>query len=108
MLTRLDADAIDTREAAAAELVALGVVVEPFLKQSAKESPSAEVRLRARKAREKLLEAVDGSITVSEGGVASLAISPDGRRVAVGGTDGVVRLIEISSGKVTATLRPIP
>jgi WD40 repeat protein len=103
LLRELDVDEIAIRERAGEQLLAFGTLAEPFLKRALAESPSAEVRLRSRKVREKLLSATAGTVTVPAGGVAGLAVSPDGKKVAVAGTDGAVRVIDLGTGKVLGT-----
>ena len=84
-------------------IVLFGTLAEPFLKRAMSDSKSAEVRLRSRKVREKVLGAKAGTVRVPDGGVGGLAVSPDGKEVAVAGTDGAVRLIDLATGTLTGT-----
>jgi RNA polymerase sigma factor (sigma-70 family) len=56
LLKELDDDAFTTREKASEELRAMGSAIVPALKKASEASPSAEVRVRARR----LLEVLDG------------------------------------------------
>lgn len=106
LLVQLDADPIADREAAVEELVKIGLVAEPILKQAAAESKSAEVRLRARKIRERLLTQNDARFECDDAEIDCVAISPDGKHVAGGARDGFVYLWEVATGKRVERLQP--
>lgn len=106
LLAQLDEDAIEKREAAADELFKIGLPAEPSLKQAAKESKSAEVRLRARKTREKILNHNDVRLTCDEAEVDAAAFTPDGKHVAGAARDGHVYLWETATGKALRRLTP--
>jgi mono/diheme cytochrome c family protein len=60
----------------------------------------------------KVYDAKSGSklatLTGHEGGIFAIAFSPDGKRVATGGYDGVVRLFELPTGKLKGAFVPVP
>src|SRR5262245_1037055 len=67
LLKECDSDDFATREKAAAALAELGPAVEPLLKAATTEGPSAEVRMRARVARERSEERRVGQECSREG-----------------------------------------
>jgi WD40 repeat protein len=105
LLTRLDADDIAVREAAGEGLLRLGWLVEPILAKAMTESPSAEVRLRARKLRIQLTSHGYTKITAPKGQITAIAVSGDGKQLAVGGLNGQVHLLGVPDGKLIRTLR---
>jgi WD40 repeat protein len=60
----------------------------------------------------KVYDAKSGSklatLSGHEGGIFAVAFSPDGKRVATGGYDGIVRVFEIPTGKLKAAFVPVP
>jgi mono/diheme cytochrome c family protein len=60
----------------------------------------------------KVYDAKSGSkiatLTGHEGGIFAIAFSPDGKRVATGGYDGMVRLFELPTGKLKGAFVPVP
>ena len=106
LLIQLDADPIAEREAASDALLKLGIVAEPLLKKAAVESKSAEVRLRARKIRDKVLSNYDVVLKCDDADVDCVAISPDGKHVAGGARNGFVYLWEAATQKQMERLQP--
>jgi WD40 repeat protein len=106
LLIQLDADPIAEREAASDALMKVGLVAEPLLKKAAAESKSAEVRLRARKIRDKMLSNYDAVLKCDEADVDCVAISPDGKYVVGGGRNGFVYVWDIATRKQVDRLQP--
>jgi WD40 repeat protein len=98
LLKACDSDDYPTREKAAAALVELGPAVEPLLKAASADGPSAEVRMRARVAREAILNKPKFTLTGHDE-VRAMAFAPDGKVFATGGSDGVVILWNLATGK---------
>ena len=86
----------------------VGLIAEPILKQAAAESKSAEVRLRARKVRDRLLMQNDARFDCDEAEIDCVAISPDGKHVAGGARNGFVYIWEAATGKQIERLQPRP
>ncbi|MEO8352248.1 MAG: c-type cytochrome domain-containing protein [Chthoniobacteraceae bacterium] len=73
-------------------------------KASGERTPEEKAKLEAHYSSDvKLL----GSVELN-GGIYSLAYRPDGQEVAVGGEDGLVRLISAPTGKVLREFTPVP
>jgi WD40 repeat protein len=106
LLTQLDDDNYDAREAATRDLLAIGVVAEPELLRAMKESPSAEVRIRCRRLREEVLAKPRAKLAGKTGDVEGLAFSPDGQMLAGGGKSGTVFLWKTTDRKEFARLTP--
>jgi WD40 repeat protein len=104
LLARLDDDSYDLREATSKQLLEIGFIAEPELRQTMKESKSAEVRIRARRVRQEILSKSRASLRGHTDQVEAAAFSTDGQILASGGKDGTVRLWQVSSGKETAHL----
>jgi WD40 repeat protein len=94
LISRWDDDRYEVREAASAELVSLGFKIESAL-QSAAESPSAEVRIRARRARNAVFSKPGTVLTGHQNRIWSIVFSPDGKLLATGSEDGTVRLWDV-------------
>jgi WD40 repeat protein len=106
LIAQFDADAIAVREAAADSLLTFGLVAEPFLMKALKDSPNAEIRLRARKALIRGRETGPKNIELTNARATALALSPDGTLVAWGVADGTVRVLELKSEKVVTEWKP--
>lgn len=95
-----------TRQAASQKLAALGpMTVEPLLAHL--DSPDAEVRVRCRRLIARILDL--GSATKLEGHQAEatrVTFSPDGKLLASGDAEGVVKLWTIPDGHNVVTLVP--
>jgi hypothetical protein len=99
LLKECDSDDYLTREKAAAALVELGPAIEPLLKSAMTEGPSAEVRMRARVARETILNKPKHTLKGHQDEIRPMAFSPDGKLFVTGGADGLVILWDPTSGK---------
>lgn len=106
LIVDLDHDSIQTREAAGRELLTFGMHAEPALRE-AMQSPSAEVRIRARRLRQAIRNPKPDESLLSEAGpIACVALSPDGRLLAAAGSAGAIELWDLGRKMRVATLRP--
>lgn len=106
LLTKLDDDDYDVREAASKEMLTVGMAAEPDLRREMKESPSAEVRIRCRRLRQELLSKPRVILRGHSDQVETLAFSPDGGVLASGSRDGTVRLWNTKTFKEMVRLVP--
>jgi WD40 repeat protein len=102
LLTRLDDNSYEVREAAGKELLQVGFVAEPELRRAMKEAPSAEVRIRARRLRQEMLTKPRVHFWGHADQVDGVAFAPEGKVLATGDKDGTVRLWDVASGKELA------
>ena len=99
LIRQLDDDDYEIRTSASANLVAIGLVAEPQLRE-ALDSESAEVRIQARKTR---LEILSPGPTVRldghAGDVRTVSFSPDNRLLATGSEGGSIKVWEVRTWK---------
>ena len=105
-LARLDDDAYPVRQAASEELVRVGFAAEAELARAAADSPSAEVRIRARRARQAILSQPFAQLYEHTARIRCLAVTPAGTLLASGGDDGSVRLWDLAARTQVATFIP--
>lgn len=106
LLTQLDDDSYELREAAGKEFLQIGFVAESALHRAAKEAKSAEVRIRARRLRQEMLSRPHATLRGHTDEVLNVAFSPDGKLLASGSKDGTVRLWQPASQKELASFIP--
>lgn len=107
LLAQLDDDSYETREAATKELLAIGILAEPELGRAMKQSSSAEVRIRCRRLRDKVLARPRAKLAGNTGDVEGLAFSADGQLFASGGKGGAVCLWKMNDLKEVMRLTPV-
>jgi WD40 repeat protein len=97
------------REQASKDIAALGMPALTELCKVIKESPTAEIRLRARLTRAAILAATPVMVVRhAEGEIQTVAFSPDAQTLATGGADGTVRLWSLPTGREIRVLRQVP
>jgi WD40 repeat protein len=105
LIAQWDDDSLEVRDKASKQLEKLGLLAEPFLSKAQKESPSAEVRLRARLLRKSLRSPEPAAqLQGHRHEVLWGAYSQDGQFLATSGKDGVVLLWDVATYKLKATL----
>jgi WD40 repeat protein len=98
-------DRMDIRDKASQELAKLGGMTKPLLRRALKESPAAEVRIRAREVLKGLASPKPlAELRGHHEDVLSCAFSPDGQILATGGRDGLVLLWDMSTYQCKTTL----
>jgi WD40 repeat protein len=106
LIERFGDDDYSKREAATQQLAALGPMVVEQLR-SHLNSSDAEVRVRCRRLVERILDlAVAKPLNGHEAEPAWVAFAPDGKLLASGDAEGVVKLWTIPEGAEVATLLP--
>ncbi|HEV3417907.1 MAG TPA: hypothetical protein VG056_13860 [Pirellulales bacterium] len=94
------------REAASQQLAALGPMVVEQLRRNLN-SPDAEVRVRCRRLMERILDlAFARQLIGHEAEATWVAFSPDGKLLASGDSQGIVKLWTIPDGKLMLSLAP--
>jgi WD40 repeat protein len=106
LLARLDDDSYAVREAVSREIVAMGLMAEPWLSRLMTESQSAEVRLRCRHLRQQLLTTPQAELSGHGDEVESVAFAPDGNLLASVDRAGTVRVWDVTSRRVRAHFVP--
>lgn len=92
LIRRFESDDYAVREAASRALIELGMVAEPQLRE-AMQSDSVEVRLRARHAHQQVRSPQPiAHLSGHQADVQFVRFSPDGRLLATGSRDGVVKI----------------
>jgi WD40 repeat protein len=107
LLKECDSDDYPTRERAAAALAEIGPAPEPLLRQAMADGSSAEVRMRARVARETILNKPRFRPAGHADEIRPIVFSPDGKLVASGAADGLVILWDPATGKEVARLNGV-
>ena len=106
LIRRWEDDDYQVREAATREIGLIGLPAEPLLREAMK-SPLAEVRLRARRLRQKIMSPdPSAELTGHAGEVEVVAISPSGDILATGCRGGEVKVWESKTFREVITLRP--
>jgi len=106
VLQRFQDDSYAVREAASAEVVKLGFAGENELSRAMKESPSAEVRIRARRARQAILSQPLVRLNEHTARTRCLSFSTAGDLLATGADDGTTRLWDVAGRKQVAFFSP--
>ena len=86
------------------ELSSVGFDAESELRKAIKESPSAEVRIRARLAHREILSKPRAELSGHAAEVYSVAFSPNGKLLARESKDGTERIWEVKSRPEVAKL----
>jgi WD40 repeat protein len=96
LLGQLNEDSYATRERATRELKALGWIAEPALRQAARESAAAEVRIRARAVLKALQTEPRRLLRGHTGRLWDVCFARDGKLLASASADGTVHLWDLA------------
>jgi WD40 repeat protein len=105
LLARFEDDSYEAREAAGRDLLAMGFVAEQELARAAKDSPSAEVRMRARRVRQQMLSKPLATLRSRADSILAVAFSPDGKTLATGAKDGTIILWDVPARMESTSMR---
>ena len=102
LVQELDGDTYERRQSAYVSLAEFGRDVEPRLRTLIADSPSTEVRQRV-----SILLASMSALAedAHQGDILAMAVSPDGKQVATGSKDHVVKVWSPARGRVSLELR---
>jgi WD40 repeat protein len=104
LIGRFADDDYNVREAASAEIVKLGLVAEPLLRE-AMQAEDAEVRLRSRKVREQVRSpAPTAELSGHAADVENVRFSPDGKLLATGCRGGDLKIWSVPEFENVLTL----
>ena len=106
LLMQLDDDSYETREAASKKFLAIGMLAEPDLRRTLKETTSVEVRIRCRRLLDEISAKPNSQLSGNTGDVEALAFSLDGQLFAAGGRAGNLLVWRISDLKELMRLTP--
>jgi WD40 repeat protein len=106
LVKELEDDSYTARVKATGRLREMGFLIEGQLHKESKESHSAEVRIRTRWVRQKLLGEPHVRLKGHTDELEAAAFTPDGKLLATGGKDGTVRLWNVKERKEVARLLP--
>lgn len=106
LLVQLDDDALEVREKASADLLALGFLATDELQRASESSPSAEVRMRSRWLRDQIVNSRFEDFAELPGHPEGLAFSPDGNLLASGCSNGTTYLWDFKQRKELGRLQP--
>jgi WD40 repeat protein len=105
LMAQLDDDDYEVRERASTALKSLGWIAAEALAKAARESKSAEVRIRARLALWSLRNEPRMVLEGHTGDLRAVCFSRDGKTLASGAEDGTIRLWDPTTGRERAVLR---
>src|SRR5262249_14515524 len=103
---QLDDESLQEREKASARLLQFGFAVVPELQLAADTSGSAEVRMRARWLRQKIVDARFAEYPELPSRPEALAFSPDGQWLACGCVNGWTYVWDLAQKREVARLNP--
>jgi WD40 repeat protein len=98
LLKECDDDVPAKRQAAWEQLIKMGMPIALSLQTAAKESASAEVRMRARTAFDKL-SAQKTSLVGHNDNIKTIRFAPDGKTLATADNGGIVIVWDTTTGK---------
>jgi WD40 repeat protein len=108
LIRQLDDDDYSVREAASEEVAEIGLVAEPFLKESL-DAASAEVRVRARRLRKRVMSPQPiAELSGHRGDLEVVCLSPDDKLLATGCRGGDLRIWSVPEFEELVTLTAPP